>query len=143
VLYGPQRGFAPDPETGATGSYDAIRVYLWLGMEPSRAEPRALLRSLPQLPERIDARTLRAQGNAPVGFYGALLPDALQDPALRDLLLQRLDAENHDGLYGSPPRYYDQNLILFGRGFAEGRFHFTPDGALAPAWERQCFGSTH
>jgi len=57
-----------------------------------------------------------------------------------ELVLRRLDASLHDGLYGDPPGYYDQNLILFGRGFAEGRFRFAADGSLAPAWERQCLG---
>ena len=139
VLYDPQRGFAPDPKTGAIGSYDAIRVYLWYGMQPSEAGPRALLQRLAALPERIDARTLRTSGAAPIGFYGALLPGA--DATGRLLIEQRLAAAAHGGLYGEKPAYYDQNLILFGRGFTEGRFHFTPDGALAPAWEKECLGS--
>ncbi len=139
VLYAPQRGFAPDAKTGATGSYDGIRVYLWYGMEPGDSGPRTLPAKLDALPERIDARTQQKSGTAPIGFYGALLPGA--DAPGRRLIEERLAAADRGGLYGEPPRYYDQNLILFGRGFVEGRFRFTPDGALAPAWEKQCLGS--
>jgi endo-1,4-beta-D-glucanase Y len=140
VLYDPRRGFVPDREKGRAGSYDAIRVYLWQGMEP-KPSGAPLLKLLPSLPETIEAGTLRSRGSAPIGFYGALLPAALFDPQARSQIVERLDAADRNGLYGDPPRYFDQNLILFGRGFAEGRFHFLADGALAPAWERQCFGS--
>lgn len=140
VLYDPRRGFAVDPVKGATGSYDAVRVYLWLGMDGGGEGPRALLGLLPQLPEKIDARSLRTQGSAPIGFYGALLPLAQGDPRARAFIEQKLAAAEQGGLYGNPPAYYDQNLILFGRGYVEGRFHFTADGALAPAWETQCLG---
>ncbi|MCA1825656.1 MAG: cellulose synthase complex periplasmic endoglucanase BcsZ [Myxococcales bacterium] len=133
VLYDPRRGFAVDPIAGAVGSYDAIRVYLWLAMNGDPV-PRALLDRDANLPEKIDARTLQAKGAAPIGFYGALLP---ADPRLAE----RLPAAQHGGLYGAHPSYYDQNLILFGKGFADGRFRFDNDGALAPAWEKRCPGS--
>ena len=133
VLYDPRRGFAVDPIAGATGSYDAIRVYLWLAMNGDPV-PRALLDRDLELPEKIDARTLQGKGAAPIGFYGALLP---ADPRL----VERVSAAEHGGLYGARPAYYDQNLILFGKGFTAGRFRFDDDGALAPAWEKRCPGS--
>jgi endo-1,4-beta-D-glucanase Y len=34
--------------------------------------------------------------------------------------------------------YYDQNLVLFGQGIIQGRYHFAVDGALYPSWETQC-----
>ena len=44
------------------------------------------------------------------------------------------------GLYGDPPAYYDQNLVLFAQGFTESRYRFGADGSLAPAWETRCIG---
>jgi endoglucanase len=138
---------------GPTGSYDAIRSYLWVGMlpegDPLRRElARAtagmlqLLARDGRLPEKVDTRSLRARGEAPVGFYAALLPLAQStgDGAAQRLLEERLAAAASGGLYGSPPTYYDQNLILFGRGFVEGRYRFAPDGRLVTAWEARCDG---
>jgi endo-1,4-beta-D-glucanase Y len=147
VLYG-RRGFAADPTTGPVGSYDAIRSYLWIGMlspdDPARAElaaaasgPLRVLAERGELPERIDLRSLAPRGRAPVGFYAALLPLAAGGGAA-PAIEARLDGAVKDGLYGDPPTYYDQNLALFGRGFAEGRWRFGADGELAPAWEGAC-----
>ena len=137
---------SPDPVTGRTGSYDAIRVYLWVGMMPERDDRiagigGALLRSFEstgRLPERLDARTLRAEGEAPPGFYAALLP--LSPAEARPALERRLSAARSGGLYGSPPAYYDQNLALFAQGFLESRYRFGSDGSLIPAWETRCLG---
>jgi endoglucanase len=154
VLYTARGGFSRDPVKGAVGSYDAIRVYLWLGMLPpgdparsvleggARAGPLRVLADRGTLPERIDAASLRASGEAPVGFYAALLPLAT---AVDRAAVARLDAHvgaaAKDGLYGSPPAYYDQNLVLFARGFVEGRFRFAADGRLEPAWGDACAAS--
>lgn len=150
VHYAQHRGFGTDPVKGPVGSYDAIRVYLWLGMlppgDPARRELEpaltGLLRILSErgaLPEKIDVRSLKAEGQAPVGFYAALLPlAASRDPGSVARLDARVTAALKDGLYGSPPAYYDQNLVLFARGFAEGRFAFAADGRLEPAWEKAC-----
>jgi len=153
VLYRPRRGFAPDPVHGSVGSYDAIRVYLWIGMlsdqEPAAGQlTRALggllrqLKETGKLPERIDVLSGRAGGTAPVGFYGALLPlarAASDEPSLK-ALQDRVAAGEKNGLYGDPPAYYDQNLILFARGFLDGRFRFDADGTLHTSWETQCLG---
>ena len=118
----------PDREQGSVGSYDAIRVYLWLGMldarDPLRARagegPLALWRARGVVPERFDARSpRRATGKGPAGFLAALLP---LEPKLR--------AELDAALAGAP--YYDQALALFGEGFADGRFRFARDGKLLP-----------
>jgi endoglucanase len=135
-----------DPVRGRTGSYDAIRVYLWVGMMPERdpaldAIAQGLLRHLEAtgaLPERIDARTLVGRGSAPPGFYGALMPVA--PPEVRRRLEDHLAQARKDGLYGDPPAYYDQNLILFAQGFGESRYRFGADGSLVPAWETRCLG---
>ncbi len=154
VLFTPRRGFAVDPVRGPFGSYDAIRTYLWIGMTPpddplGRELARAtdgLLRvaeARGELPESVDVRTLRGKGDAPVGFYAALLPLALaaRDGAAARGLEARIEASAHDGLFGNPPGYYDQNLVLFGRGFAQGRWRFDAAGALVPAWEAACRAS--
>ena len=150
VLYRPNRGFAADPSKGRVGSYDAIRVYLWVGMLPASDPLRrtldpptaGMLRLLAQrgtLPEQVDVASLEGRGQAPVGFYAALLPlAASHDANAVSRLDARLKAALKDGLYGSPPTYYDQNLILFARGFAEGKFGFAADGRLEPSWERAC-----
>jgi endoglucanase len=153
VLYRARRGFAPDPVHGRTGSYDAIRTYLWVGMladeDPDRRELTGALGGLLEqfartgrVPERIDVRTLHGQGEAPPGFAAALLPlaRARGDQAAARALEERVASAVRDDLVGSPPAYYDQNLTLFGRGFAEGRFRFRADGALVPSWETQCLG---
>ena len=135
-----------DPVHGRVGSYDAIRVYLWVGTMPERNPQldriaHGLLREFEKtaaLPERIDARTLAARGSAPPGFYAALIPIA--PPDARRALEARLSEARKDGLYGDPPAYYDQNLILFAQGFSESRYRFGGDGSLAPAWETRCLG---
>jgi endoglucanase len=153
VLFRPGRGFALDPVHGAVGSYDAIRAYLWIGMLSEQDEfagelARALdgllrqFRETGKLPERIDVLSGRAGGNAPVGFYAALMPLARAASDQRSLkaLEDHVAVAAKNGLYGDPPTYYDQNLILFARAFLDARFRFDADGTLHTAWETQCFG---
>jgi len=153
VLYRARRGFAPDTVHGTVGSYDAIRGYLWIGMLSEQDEAAAELtrtvggllrefRETAKLPERIDVLSGRAGGNAPIGFYAALMPfaRAASDERSFKALDDRVAAAAKNGLYGDPPTYYDQNLILFARGFLDGRFRFDADGTLHTAWERQCLG---
>lgn len=137
-------GWAPDPEHGAEGDYDAIRVYLWVGMlakeAPGRAEllerfaPMARLtaeRGLP--PERIDARNGVAEGQGPSGFSAALLP------LLAELSLQALAAQR-ERLARQPvaaEAYYGQVLSLFGQGWDERRYRFDKKGGLMPGWLTQ------
>jgi endoglucanase len=128
---------APDERLGG---YDAIRVYLWVGMssaaDPDRAallqhfSPMARLSAAAGAPPvAVDAAGTGAPGAAgPPGFSAALLPllaglglhDALQGQRAR--------------LAAQPPAadaYYDQALGLFGQGWQEGRFAFNADGSLA------------
>jgi len=137
------------------GSYDAIRAYLWIGMLSDQEESagelaralRGLLRQFQEtgkLPERVDVLSGRAGGTAPIGFYAALMPLARATADDRSLkaLQDRVAATEKNGLYGDPPTYYDQNLVLFARGFLDGRFRFDADGTLHTDWERQCLGRT-
>ena len=88
--------------------------------------------------QRAKKSALAARGSAPPGFYAALIPIA--PPEVRAVLEARLAETRKDGLYGDPPAYYDQNLILFSQGFSESRYRFGSDGSLAPVWETRCLG---
>jgi endoglucanase len=146
VAYRAGRGIEIDPQKGAIGSYDAIRVYLWAGMmapeDPLSVRWRRSTEGLQRawrttgvVPERVDVRTDVTSGRGPIGFVAALLPalHVSADPS-ESLLEHQLSTSLDGGLYGRPPAYYDQNLILFAHGFTERRFRFAADGSLAPRW---------
>jgi len=134
-------GWSADPEQGAKGSYDAIRVYLWIGMLAKGAAGRAELlkhfapmvrltaeRGLP--PERVDAHSGVAEGQGPAGFSAALLP------LLAELSPQAL-AVQRERLAQQPvaaEAYYGQVLSLFGQGWDERRYRFDKKGWLIPGW---------
>jgi endoglucanase len=129
----------PDEAEVRTGSYDAIRVYLWVGVtspaDPARA---ALLQRLAPMaaqveragvpPEHVDPRELTVRGDGPAGFSAALLPflAAAQRPAALEHQRQRTQPRDN--------AYYEQALALFGLGHHEARYRFERDGTLLPAW---------
>lgn len=133
------------------GSYDAIRVYLWAGMlddaTPHRDE---ILKSLsgmagylhtnPVPPAQVRPDGSIEDPRGPVGFSAALLPyaSALRDDQLRNQLMSQVQSEYkpQTGLFGNPPKYYDENLVLFGLGFAEHEFWFDSKGALRLKWKQ-------
>ena len=150
------RGFAPDwvdwqgekgwqvtADKGPQGSYDAIRVYLWLGMlndeDPAKAPLVAhfapMLEStaaLGAVPERVDTQSGQTQGRGPVGFAAALLPLSQGQPMLASLREQvKQQGEQADAYYGSV-------LTLFGAGWDQGRYRFAADGTLQPGWSESC-----
>lgn len=138
------KAFVVDPEKGDTGSYDAIRCYLWAGMTDSRdparqrllqalSGPQALLRAQQRMPEKIQTRRGVGTGNAPAAFSAALLPylAANGQSALLRGELARLPANG-----GS--NYYERALVLFGKGWHDQRFRFSADGRLLPAWSTAC-----
>jgi endoglucanase len=148
ALWQTGKGFLPDTQTAAIGSYNAIRVYLWAGMLDERASERSrlLARFKPmadrvardgQPPEKVDARNGNASGTGPVGFSAALLPFlvASGERQAADTQALRLAALP---LSERPDAYYDHVLTLFGLGWREGRFRFAADGRLEPAWEGVC-----
>jgi endo-1,4-beta-D-glucanase Y len=134
----------------AVGSYDAIRVYLWAGMENSSGATRSdLLALLPGMasyltkhgapPEKVGADGMPIPGDGPVGFSAAVLPYLRALPQMDKSAIQqqqRIDAQLDPatGLYGKDPAYYNQNLILFAYGFQEKRFSFGPNGNLKVQW---------
>src|SRR5215469_1012472 len=141
----PGKGMSP----AAPGSYDAIRVYLWAGLlDPASAGRAEILKSLPGMarilhtnpvpPARVkpDGTVLDAKG--PVGFSAALLPylAALGENSLESEQMSRVQSEFKNGLYGNPPRYYDQNLAMFALGWKNHQFWFDPQGELRTAWQK-------
>ncbi|NKF23729.1 cellulose synthase complex periplasmic endoglucanase BcsZ [Solimonas marina] len=138
-----------DPQTGGAGSYDAIRVYLWAGMMPPGDNNgqklcgvlrgyRDMVKALQgQIPEHWTTGNSGISGNAPPGFYAALMPflRRLGDPDSYNKARTHLQETQVDGLYGKPARYYDQVLALFGKGFVDGRFRFDAKGRLIPSWQ--------
>ena len=147
LLWTPAGELAADPQHGSGGDYDAIRVYLWVGMlakdAPQRAElvaryaPMAALTTRDGLPpEHVDARSGAASGHGPAGFSAALLPLLAASPEhVAGLAAQR------QRLHQQPVEakaYYSQVLALFGQGWGEARYRFDSHGHLLPAWSAPC-----
>jgi endo-1,4-beta-D-glucanase Y len=154
------KGFAADwiefksgagSEPSPIGSYDAIRVYLWAGMLDAATPQRdSMLRSLSGMESYLRTNAVppakvRSNGSiedpkGPVGFSAALLPyaAALGENQIRDQQLSRVRSEfkPQTGLLGSLPKYYDENLALFGLGFVERQFWFDSQGTLKMNWKR-------
>jgi endoglucanase len=147
VEYASDDGFRPS----TVGSYDAIRVYLWAGLlDPATPNRDALLSALAGMARRLrvdaappasvteDGRVDDPKG--PIGFSAALRPYvlALGEKDLDRELSARLRSQLNErtGLYGTPARYYDQNLALFALGATERQFWFEADGTLRLVWKR-------
>ena len=151
------RAFVADPIKGATGSYDAIRVYLWAGMlsdkDPARKMlllalrgPRQLLADRQPVPESVDTASGAVRGMGPVGFSGALLPylKALGDT---DALATQVARVPGGGASTSTPPatpapaplpYYEQCLLVFGQAWLDGRYEFGRNGQLQTSWRTLC-----
>jgi len=133
---------APAPGADRLGSYDAVRVYLWLGLtdgaDPARAGLLAHFAPMADLIERdgappraVDVLDASVQGAGPAGFSAAVLPflEAEQRPrALREQLARlRQEPVARDA-------YFERALQLFAAGWRERRYAFLADGSLAPGW---------
>ena len=147
VEFRPGKGFTPT----SPGSYDAIRVYLWAGMlnaaTPGRDEIlKAIsgmahhLRTSNVPPSKVKPDGSVQDPSSPVGFSAALVPylSALgeKDAEQQQMSRVRLGFDSKSGLYGTPPKYYDENLTLFGLGWFERQFWFDAEGRLAVAWQK-------
>jgi len=157
VVYedGAKGSFSPaadpgDPSRTARGSYDAIRVYLWAGMTSKDTAGAAKMLDIyapmarlmlgdPAPPETVGPDGTVLSNSAPPGFSAALLPFLVscgeKTAAGAQLNLVTAEFDKQTGLLGIPPRYYDQNLALFGLGWQEQRFRFNPDGTLRVRWK--------
>jgi len=131
------------------GSYDAIRVYLWAGMSPTSSAPllhqltpfAALIERLGGPPEQVDPRTGLPLDpkNKPIGFAGAVLPflHAVGANGAYDHQVNRLRLHRLMTMVGRGGNYYDEALILFGTGFADGVYRFDERGQLKVRWADQ------
>ena len=138
----------PDTEREPSGSYDAIRVYLWAGMSGRDSQEMirmlstyaVLIRKLGAPPEKVDPRTGAAVRSdySPIGYSGAVLPflSALDDKPALEKQRDRLRAAALRAKRGEPTQYYDQVLILFGKGWLDGQYRFDDQGRLQPKWMR-------
>lgn len=146
IEYESGRGFAADRATGGVGSYDAVRVYLWVGMlagsDGARAKLAAHLapmvnsaapRAAP--PERIDTNSLVMTGEGSPGFSAALLP--LFATAKSDAALKAHRDRVQTQSLKSNQAYFSDVLSLFGLGWLEGRYRFGSAGLLNVGWKQQ------
>ncbi|MHB8474638.1 MAG: cellulose synthase complex periplasmic endoglucanase BcsZ [Gammaproteobacteria bacterium] len=138
----------PDTEREPSGSYDAIRVYLWAGMSGPGSQdlvkmlsPYAvLIRKLGSPPEKVNplsAVPIKSD-YSPIGFSGAVLPflSALDDKPTLEKQRERIRVDALRAKLGEPTNYYDQVLILFGKGWLDGQYRFDGQGRLQPKWMR-------
>ena len=130
--------FGFDDGAPAAGSYDAIRVYLWLGLldaaDPERAallrrfEPMArIIRRDGHPPERIDVRSGRVLGADAPGAFSAAVAPWLQQTEPRAARRQWQRAAR---LAPARDEYYGRALLLLAQGWREGRLRFGPGGEL-------------
>ncbi|MEO8225467.1 MAG: cellulose synthase complex periplasmic endoglucanase BcsZ, partial [Gammaproteobacteria bacterium] len=146
VVVDSRAAVVPDTERAPSGSYDAIRVYLWAGMSGADGEPLlrllapfgALLRTLGAPPENVNPVTgvvIKADYSPP-GYAGALLPylRALGDRELLDRQRKRVQLASVAARLGAATNYYDDALTLFGQGWLDGHYAFDGEGRLRPAW---------
>lgn len=147
LIWKPGIGFEVDEISGGVGSYDAIRVYLWIGMlhkaDPYRGRLLARYSRIARLlslegspPETIDTRSGLGKGTGPGGFSAALLPFLATNGGAAALGEQKVRLSERSAEESG--RYYDQILRLFGTGWDEGRFRFGADGGLQPRWLGSC-----
>lgn len=152
------KGFSPDwvsydkkngwllKEASLVGSYDAIRVYLWVGMmhdaDPQKARllkrfnamaAQTVKQGVP--PEKVATATGAVTGDGPVGFSASLIP-FLQNRDAQAVLRQRV-ADHFPGA----DAYYNFVLTLFGQGWDQHRFRFSARGELLPDWGQECASS--
>nr|WP_313740152.1 cellulose synthase complex periplasmic endoglucanase BcsZ [Pseudomonas sp.] len=148
--------FGADAVGGASGSYDAIRVYLWAGMtdpaDPAAAGLVAALHGMSHAvvpqglpPEKVSLADGSVEGTGPFGFSAALVPyfHAAGQPWLAELQARRARQGVQDALQGkreskAPSVYYDYMLSLFGLGWSDQRYRFAANGQLKPSWETAC-----
>ncbi|MCW3480511.1 cellulose synthase complex periplasmic endoglucanase BcsZ [Neisseriaceae bacterium JH1-16] len=148
VGYRSGKGFVPDAKTKAVGSFDAIRVYTWVGMlSPDLPGRIRLLNGLAPMgalvaqrgapPTEVDTVSGQAGEAGPVGFSMAMLPFLIASGQKNaaDEQLTRLAAKP---LAERPQNYYEHVLSLFGLGWQQQRYAFNRYGEVRPHWETAC-----
>jgi len=137
-----------DPVTGAFGSYNAIRTYLWAGMLNDNVTEKSKIVSTMQPfieatnvlgapPRKVDTQSGSYSKVGSAGFSAAALPliDSANEP---ELLKQQAERAKSLLVSDRNDHYYDNVLSLFGLGWYEGRYRFGLNGELSPAWGESC-----
>lgn len=139
----------PAPKHPPTGSYDAIRVYLWAGLAaPGTPGQKPLIDSVWGMasylagheapPERVNLSTGDVENAGPIGFSAALLP-YLETQHMKQRFRQQAErvktGQQPSGLIGKSATYYDQNLALFALGHLAGLYTFDEQGTLEVHWQ--------
>ena len=146
----PAEPTAGEREPQAAGSYDAIRVYLWLGIADSSSKDvrdlmgqmsgmGSYMRTAVTPPLEVDTQGQVKNAAGPVGFSAAVVPYLLAQGLKPQAKLQQdrmvASQDSSSGLYGKPGEYYDQNLALFSTGWSEQKYRFERDGKLHLKWK--------
>ncbi len=146
---GSQRTDAGATRSSAAGSYDAIRVYLWLGIADPQtpgvqeslagvAGMASYLKKHPVPPRRVDEQGSVTEADGSIGFSAAVVPylHANNMKAESKVQTDRMIAMKDpvSGLYGKDSLYYDQNLAMFASGWTEERYGFDRQGRLKVKW---------
>lgn len=99
-----------------------------------------LIRKFGAPPEKVNPLTAVATKSdySPIGFSGAVLPflTALDDMPSLEKQRNRIHLAALGAKFGKPTNYYDQVLILFGKGWLDGQYRFDDQGRLQPKWMR-------
>ncbi|GBU10306.1 endo-1,4-D-glucanase [Gammaproteobacteria bacterium] len=122
------------------GNYNAIRVYLLIGMMAEDSKYRNeltkhyspmidIIRPGGLVPEIVNALEQRSEGTAPIGFSAALLPFSKDYMDMHAKLLDKVNEHILD-----PDEYHNIVLILFGKGFDDKRYRFNKYGELLPEY---------
>ena len=141
-----KKGFFNFAGRECVGSYDAIRVYLWMALTSRSDSNRSYLlkkfqgysglvttQGLP--PERLDACTGKTENTGPVGFSIAIMPFLQEIGATSAIERQNLRLAATGGV---PKVYYEQALALFSQLWLEQRYEFGVDGRLNIRNIRSC-----
>lgn len=141
VIWDKSKGWQTDAKTGAKGDYNAIRVYLWVGLLadqlPEKAQYIAHYQPMAKIteeagfpPETVDTITGKGTGTGPVGFSAALLPFLAGSPA------QAVQRERVINNLPGADAYYSSVLTLFGLGWDRQYYRFNEQGELQVSWEK-------
>lgn len=127
-------------DNGHIGSYNAIRVYLWIGMlHPDTPGADRLVPHFRQALAYLDVQGIPArqvdviEGSAtkagPIGFSAAVLP-LFRDTAFGEQQRARLTSKAIE-----QAGYYSRVLSLFGKAWDQHRYAFDRKGRVLPAWK--------
>ncbi|MCX7084167.1 MAG: cellulose synthase complex periplasmic endoglucanase BcsZ [Methylococcales bacterium] len=121
------------------GGYNAIRVYLWLGMLNNEdIQKQELMRHFSPfmdiivkdgtVSEYFDTKIGKQIGSQPIGFSASVLPFLYSSNNIN--LATQFAGKIINNNSKQPDHYYDSVLSLFGKGWYEGLYEFNNNGQL-------------